>query len=525
RILYGERRISGVVTFVATSHGTRLLHMVITLLAHEADEIGTVFFDNVAIYPGFIDGNGIVIKGRYRREQQGHKTRDLVRIQKSLGDEGPATQPFPDLVSDMALSPTTAHRWTNAHKQTGHAKIYIRLHGGKGTFRSGLPNISANVRGKKVTDNRTAATHWNPNPAVCMEDYLRTSALNSGISVPVADIDTTSLDAAANICDEFVETLQLTHVVDNDHKIWGGARIANSAVRFSGDSDTQTFLTFQTGDRVRVQIMDGTLPTGLSEGVDYYAIVMRHMRTKANVFDTGDEMGVLRFIPGVWPTTMRFATSYTNAIKGTFITFSGTSTGQFSVFKTAEPRYACSYLIDVDREPGEILGEMASAMNPLGGGVSRIGGKWFFRAAAWVAPTITFDEEHVVGPIEVQTDAGRKDLVNTVTGLYVAPIMFDQPTNYPEITNSMYVTEDGAKIPLQVDFAATSRPAMAQRMAKIVLEDARQSITVRAAFKLHAMQLVPGDTFTFDNTRFGWSGKSFRVTNWRMSTQQSSLGG
>jgi len=518
RILYGERRISGAVTFIATSQGTKFLHMIITLCAHEVEEIGTVLLYNDPIYSGFLDGDGVVRKGRYRNH---------VLIQKSLGDEGAATQPFPDLVTEMARDPVTAHRWTNSHKQTGHAKIYIRFRhdsGERNMGAGGFPNISVWVKGKPITDNRTAATHWSPNPAMCMEDFLRTSAINSGLGVPAADIDTTSLDAAANVCDEFVETLQTSHTVDNDHPAWGGVQIANDMLRLSGDPDSRTFLAFQTGDRIQIQIVAGTLPTGLAESTNYYAIVMRHMRVKTRGRDVQDVGGVPQGNDW-WPCTMRLASSYINALKGTFITLTGTSTGQFQVFKTAEPRYTCSYLIDVNREPGEILEEMASAMNPIGGGISRIGGKWFFNAAAWVAPTVTLDENHVVGPIDVQTNVSRKERVNTVTGLYVTPIMFDQPTNYPEITNSMYVTEDGEKIPLQVDFAATSRPATAQRMAKIVLEDARQSITVSAAFKLHAMQLVPGDVFTFDNTRFGWSGKSFRVTNWGMSIQQSSLGG
>lgn len=531
RILYGERRISGAVTFIATSEDNRLLHLVITLCAHEVESIDTIIFDNQPIYLGFIDTAGdfedFVTKGKYGVPDERNQVPISypVRIQKSLGDEAEGVQPFPDLVSD------TNGKWSNAHAQTGHAKIYIRLDSHRKyayLWKAGVPNISAIVKGKKVLDNRTSETHWSPNPAVCIEDYVRTSVVNSGIGGSASDIDTTSLDTAANVCDEFVDTVQVQHHIDNEHPIWGGVKLGTNILRFSWDPVADTFLRFQTGDKVRVFIISGLLPTGLSEGVDYYVIVLRGMRADSTEQDregeAGEDHNVLP-LPQPWPNQIQLATSYINALKGTMINLTGSPSGFTTIRKIAEPRYTCNYLLEVDREPQDILKEMASSMNPLGGGLSRIGGKWFFKAASWVTPTITLAEDDVIGPIDMQTNVSRDARVNTITGLYITPQHFDQPTTYPEITNSMYVSEDGEKLPLQIDFPATSRPSAVQRMAKIILEDARQAITVRAAFSLTSIQLVASDNFTFNNTRFGWSGKFFRVADLRLSTREVSIDG
>ncbi len=520
RILYGERRISGPITFIGTTGDNNRLEIVITLCAHQVDAIDTVFFNDIPIYNGFINGSGEVTAGQYGPDNDNNP---IVRIFKSLGNPADNSQPFPELVARDA-------GWTEDHRQVGHAKIYVSLRFQKDAFKGGVPNISAHVRGKKVLDNRTAATHWNPNPCVCIEDYLRTTVLNSGLSVPAAQIDTTTLDASANVSDEFVETKAIEHVVDNEHPVWGGVKISTDQLRFSGDQEEErTFLEFFTGDKVRLFDVSGSLPTGLAVDTDYYVIVMRQMRTRAYRQDANNQAFAGGFpVPGggpwFWPTQIRLATSYTNALKGTQIDLTGSSTGTFTVRKLAEPRYTCNYMIDVNRQPFDILKEMASSMNPLSGGVKRIAGSWFFNAARWVAPTVTLDEDATISPINMRTNVSRLERVNTVTGLYASHINFDQPVSYPEVTNALYVTEDGEKIPAQVDLAATTRPATAQRMAKIVLEDARQAITVGATFSQVAMQIIAGDNFTYNIDRFGWSGKPFRTTKFGLSKQDVAIG-
>ena len=502
RLLYGERRLSGPITYIEVTDndtpGDREdLNMIITLCAHQVKSIHAVFLDNYPIYPTHLDGDGVVTTGRFK---------DVVRIQKHLGDPTDSAQPFPDLVAK------SNGKWTNSHLQRGHAKIWISLKASR-TIR-GVPNISMMVRGLHVLDNRVGGpTVWTPNPPMCIRDYILRSKTDSGIGAASADIDTTTLDAEANTCDEMVGTAPVEHYAAPG-VISGQARgpidTSTNMIFFFGDAEERTFLEFNYGDKVQLFDVATALPTGLAVSTDYFVIPVQQMR-----FDERVPNQIGDTAPQIDATRIKLATSYANALARTAINITalnGATT--FTVRKLAEPRYTCNYLIEVDHAPEEMLVDMASSMNPLGGGITRIGGSWFFNAGSWKAPTVTLDEDNTVGPISVPTTVSMENKVNTVAGLYISQQHFEQATNYPEVTNSLYVTEDGRKNTIDVNFPATNRTATAQRLAKIILEDGRQDITFTTAFNLAALQLKGGDNYTYNNTRFGWSGKAFRIAEW-----------
>lgn len=179
--IYGRTRVSGALTFAHES-ADQNFHLVVTYAGHVCDEIQTIQF-NDEVVP--LDGSGNAT-GKYA---------GYVRIQKSLGAE--AGQPFADLVTE------SEGKWTDAHRQSGRAKIYVRLTPSADLFPTGLPNITAIIKGKKVYDPRTATTVWSQNASLCIADYLCDQA--AGLEAVYADeIDSAQLIAAANIDDESV---------------------------------------------------------------------------------------------------------------------------------------------------------------------------------------------------------------------------------------------------------------------------------------------------------------------------------
>ena len=99
------------------------------------------------------------------------------------------------LVSDISA-------WTTSHRLRGTAYIYVRLTFDQEIFPSGLPIITADIKGVKVYDPRTSTTAWSDNPALCIRDYLTNTRYGRGI--PTSMIDDASIIAAANYCDETV---------------------------------------------------------------------------------------------------------------------------------------------------------------------------------------------------------------------------------------------------------------------------------------------------------------------------------
>lgn len=178
--IYGRRRVAGALTFAHESADGNL-HLIITLAGHVSQEIEAVWFDAQAVP---LDGSGNAT-GTFA---------GYARIKKSLGDE--SGQPFADLVAE------SNGKWTDAHRQTGRTKIYVRLTPNPDLFPTGIPNITAVVKGKKVYDPRSATTAYSTTASLCIADLMCSPVW--GGCVYADEIDNAQLIAAANIDDEDV---------------------------------------------------------------------------------------------------------------------------------------------------------------------------------------------------------------------------------------------------------------------------------------------------------------------------------
>ncbi len=104
--------------------------------------------------------------------------------------------------ADANLIAASAGKWTSAHQLKGIAYLVVRLQFNADAFPTGLPNIRALSRGKKVYDPRTDTTVWSNNWALCVRDWMLDSDYGCGLTT--ADIDDATFIAAANISDESV---------------------------------------------------------------------------------------------------------------------------------------------------------------------------------------------------------------------------------------------------------------------------------------------------------------------------------
>lgn len=371
QIIYGRARVGGTLTYVYENSG--ILWMVITLAGHVCEEIGDIYLDDEVVT---LDVDGLVTSGRYA---------NYVRIKKSLGTE--AGQPFPDLITD------TGGEWTDAHRQTGRTKILIGMSANRDVFASGVPNVTAIVKGRKVQDPRVSpsGSAWSANAALCLADYLSNSEFGVGADF-ATEFDTDTLVAAANACDEQVALAGSPTVYENRYELNGAFR--------------------------------------------------------------------------------------------------------------------------VDAAPKDIISQMLASM---AGKAVNAGGKWHIFAGAYEAPTLTFDEGDLAGPIKVQSLLSRRDNCNAVKGIFTDPNSHWQPTDFPALASNSYMAEDNnERVWRDLDFSAfVTSGTQAQRLAKIELLSVRQGLSVSATFKLKAWAAMTGRTIALDNTRFGWSGKAFEVVGSR----------
>ena len=417
RTIYGEAKVGGTVVFLETSDDNKYLHMVVALADHEVERIG-----EPAVAQRWIqthDLQGIFLNDAELTlddagtDANGHTIYETGQEFGLLGNE--LASAFYDDENDVALvrikiydgTQTTADAQLVAETSApstmvlnGISYIYARFEFNADAFPNGIPAVTAKVKGKKVFDPRDDTTAYSTNPALVLRDYL-TSA--TGLAATAAEIDDTSVQAAANICDESV-----------------------------------------TLDSVK------------------------------------------------YP------------------------------YSASESRFTCNGIIDADKPPATVLPRLLTSMV---GHCAYSDGKWRVLAGAYRTPTITLDEDDLRGAIQLQTRASRRDSFNTVKGIYVAPSENYQPTDYPEITNATYVTEDaGEKVTTELDLPFTDSTTMAQRIAKIHLEKGRQQLMINFPAKLTAFKLQVGDTVMITNERFGFSSKVFEVVEWTLAIAGEQLG-
>jgi hypothetical protein len=192
QVIYGQSQVSGNLVYISTT-GTKneYLHLVIALAGHEVEEIGDIYFDNELA----LTGAGPAAQGRFT---------GYADIYKMLGSSTQAAEP--NLIT--ATASLTNGKWTANHRLRGIAYVYIRLTWNEQIFVSGIPNVSAVVKGKKVYDPRTATTAYSTNSALCLRDYLLDSTYGMGMSS--TEVDDAAFIVAANISDEQVEVKPIT---------------------------------------------------------------------------------------------------------------------------------------------------------------------------------------------------------------------------------------------------------------------------------------------------------------------------
>jgi hypothetical protein len=408
-----------------------------------------------AIQTMYFDGTAIPLQGG--GNGQGVWT-GLVHAEFSLGDPTDSSQPFPGLAS------AAPGYWNNTScLQQGHAKAYVQLKWNATRFPSGIPNITFDVEGREVYDPRTSTTAYSENPALCMRDYLTDQTL--GLMVDAStEIDDASVIAAANICDATV-TLKgqiATAVVSAGHA--GSGYAAGNLVGVSGGNADAALWVAQTDASGHVQ--------------------------RVNVSNPGS--------------------GYTNATVVSATGGAGTGLAvDITTNSGTEPTYNCNGAFESTEAPGSVLNYLALSM---AGFMTCVNGKFCIYAGAWPGVSGTITDDDLRGPLEVQTRISRRDIFNSIHGLYRSPANNWTESDFPPIVNSGYVTQDGGALLWQLlNLPFTISGSMAQRIANIVLERNRRQVQLTLHCKLGAAQYQPSNIIQLTHSRYGWTNKTFRV--------------
>ena len=226
QVVYGKTKIGGVIVF-DHAHGTdnKYLSRIVAYAAHEIDAFEEIYIDNYKVTSLGSDGNVAEVR---EVDENGNvigsadtRFSGFIKIRKILGGH---TTSLDGQSLSMPDGSGTANfgggKWTANHKLQGIAHLAVMFkfdrpeeEGDIDRYQSGLPSVTALVRGKKLYDPRTATTAWSDNPALIIRDYLINS--DYGLGEATGNIDDTKVSTAANICDETVSTDSSTRYTCN----------------------------------------------------------------------------------------------------------------------------------------------------------------------------------------------------------------------------------------------------------------------------------------------------------------------
>jgi hypothetical protein len=175
-IIYGRVRVGGTIIFIHTKadnlgRADGFLYMAVVLAGHRIDAVEDIFLDNVSL--------------------SDPKYAGIARVTPWLGADTQVADP--DWLAEIS------EKWTADHRLRGRAWLACRFRWDATAFRTGVPKVTAVVRGRQVFDPRTGQTAWSANSALCAADWLETYR-----GIPRARIGTLELVAAASIADEAV---------------------------------------------------------------------------------------------------------------------------------------------------------------------------------------------------------------------------------------------------------------------------------------------------------------------------------
>lgn len=184
-----------------------------------------------------------------------------------------------------------------------------------------------------------------------------------------------------------------------------------------------------------------------------------------------------------------------------------------------QPRYEMNGVFRADETPGQIL----SRMMPSGSGQLFWGqGKWQIRAGEYAGSIASFGLSDLRSGIQVETRTPRAQNYNAVRGVFNDKSQRYIEGEYPPLTPSTFVTEDGGfENILDYDLPFETNGIRAQRLAKLALYRQREQITVEADFNMRAASVQPGDVIDLTIDRYGWTAKEFEVVGWTLKISES----
>ena len=491
-VIYGTRRVGAQIVYMDTAQNrSKDLFVVYAISVGECSEIvpSSIEIDGNSILDGNIyKGGGYV--GSDRNGQTGYSHHQPLNTASQVGDNqysnagtlgtNPALRysfvfnlhhGASSQTADPMLRASIPTEWTTNHKLNGICYIAASFDYDKKGMYKGVPQITVQVKGKKVYDPRTDTTVWSSNPALCFLDYIQNDEYGKGLAT--SQINMTTISAAANKCDTLV-----------DQPYYNGSY---QDVTWSGDSGDDFIVIdgnanwWQNKVDEVIDIRDAS-DTVIFDGVDIKG------STRYEFYDSTQENRL--YIDGT------LSNSYSN---------------EAGSAKAKVKRFHCNGYIDTNKNVMDNAKELLANMRGI---FNYVNGKYELEIEDTGSSTFSITDDHIIADAGISVDYGNKDKkankvvieffnANKKYELDTATVLHDAS---PE-----YYSDDGEVLEVKAEFPYVTDPYIAYNMGKAILTRSRNQTTMQFLGTPEMYKLNVGDIVDLTYSGLGFSGKVCRV--------------
>ncbi|EPM91005.1 host specificity protein J [Pseudomonas syringae pv. actinidiae ICMP 19070] len=180
-------------------------------------------------------------------------------------------------------------------------------------------------------------------------------------------------------------------------------------------------------------------------------------------------------------------------------------------------RYRTSCVIGADEQRTGVLQKLEAA---CAGKLIRVGGRWMLQVGAYYGPyDFEITEDMIIGTVSGSTESTNDSAINTVRGTFIDPEQSWTETDYPEVSVSEWILEDGGEAAETMTFSYVTDAYQPQRLANISLRKRRADGGISLPMNFWGYNCRPGRVVRVNLPSLNILGE-FIVSDWSMGDNE-----
>lgn len=180
-------------------------------------------------------------------------------------------------------------------------------------------------------------------------------------------------------------------------------------------------------------------------------------------------------------------------------------------------RYRTSCVIGADEQRPGVLQKLEAS---CAGKLIRVGGRWMLQAGAYYCPNdFEITEDMIVGTVVGSSESTNDSAINTVRGTFIDPEQSWTETDYPEVSVSEWILEDGGEAAETMTFPYVDDAYQPQRLANIALRQRRAGGAISLPMNFSGYNCRPGRVVLVNLPSLNIFGE-FIVSDWSMGDNE-----